>query len=134
MKRISLFAICFGMLALVAGATIYPFFGGLTAVNGTAVTPSYYIGMVYPPAGIATIQNGGVVGTNAFVVNIQLSIDNTNFFTVKTYGPGTNSIASYSTNTAESFPTATTGLPIYIRGQAVTLGGTNVYLGGTYTQ
>ena len=130
------FAFLFALLLLClfqveAGQTIL--IGGTTAVNGTSNSISLNIGNVYPPRGTFGFANGGVITTNVLTINVQLSVDNTNFLTVATYNPtSTNSVGI--TNTSEAFTPSYSGIPIYLRAQVITTGGTNVSVGGSYSQ
>lgn len=134
MKKITaLLALLFlACVTCLVYATNYVLIGSMAGVNGTSNSPSILIGQVYPPRGTFYIQNGGIIATNAFLINVQMSIDGTNFFTVSTYYPNTNSVGV--TNYTDTFSPAYSGIPIYLRAQAVTVGGTNVLLGGTYVQ
>ena len=107
-----------------AGSTLI--LGSMTTVNGTTNTAGTLIGSVYPPRGTFSIQNGGLSSTNELTVNVQLSIDGTNYFTVGTYIP------SATNATTEAYTPTFTGVSIYMRAQVVTTGA--VQVGGVYTQ
>ena len=123
--------IAFGLVVVIVGsiwlarATSYTFLGSLVPVNNTTSnSASLLIGTFNMPAGTFLIQNGGLTATNALRVNVQLSVDNTNWLTVSTYWP------SATNATTETYIPSYAAQSIYIRAQAVTTNSVNV--GGTY--
>ncbi len=94
--------------------------GTLPSVNGTTNSPSITNTTVTLQPGSFLISNGGLSNTNALRVNLQVSVDNTNFVNVATYGPS-------STNaTTDAFNPSYTNQTIYIRAQVVTTNAVNV--------
>ena len=129
MKKMK-WAVAVAGLVLVAGvvlvrASSYTFIGALATVNNTTTnSTALAVGTFNMPVGTFLIQNGGLSSTNALLVNVQVSVDGTNFLTVATYRPTvTNAVTdtyvpSYSAQT------------IYIRAQAITTN--SVQVGGMY--
>jgi hypothetical protein len=112
---------------LLARATLYTLMGSLVTVNNaTSNTVSVAVGTFTLPYGTVYIQNGGLTATNALQVNIQASMDNTNFVTVATYWP------SRTNATTETFVPSYGVQTIYLRGQVITTN--SVQVGGTYSQ
>ena len=114
------------LLCLQARAASTIVFGSMTAVNGTSNTVGFVAGNVSLPGGYFIIQNGGQTTTNELTINIQASLDNTNFVTVQTF-----SFATTNSQSGSFFP-AYALQPIYFRGQAVATNSVNV--GGTFIQ
>jgi hypothetical protein len=85
-----------------------------TTVNGTA----FSLGGISIPTRQHLIQNTGITGpsngTNALVVNVQLSMDGSNWVTVSTYRPTTTNA------TVDLFAPSTHDIACYMRAQAVT--------------
>jgi hypothetical protein len=88
----------------------------MVTVNGTTNSPSAVACYVSIPPGSYDIQDGGMAATQALVINVQISVDNTNFLTVATWTPPTTNATSWKFN--PSYATQ----PIYLRSQIVTTG------------
>jgi hypothetical protein len=128
----SICAVGIGLVAVLA--PVRPAAGGTTTLMGSMVScpagtnnsVSAVAGSFLPPGGYFLIQNGGLASTNALVVNIQASIDNTNFVTIAVYTP------SKTNATTDVFAPSYSSVPIYFRAQAVTTN--TVLLGGSFNQ
>ena len=109
------FVAAFLLIAAAAQADSYMFMGSLVTVNNaTSNSTALAVGTFSVPQGRFYIQNGGLTATNALRVNVQVSVDNTNFVTVATYWPSvTNAVT-------DSFSPAYSPQTIYLRAQAVT--------------
>jgi hypothetical protein len=115
------------LLAVAVRAGTYVFLGSPVYVNGTTNTASMQIATMQPPGGVFYLQNNtNLYATNYIQINVQLSLDNTNFLTVATWFPTSTNPASYV------WAPTYTNQPIYMRAQAITL--TNAGLSGTYQQ
>lgn len=102
-------------MCLVARGGSQTFLGTLITVdNTTSNSASLAAGSFSMPSGYFLIQNGGLTATNALRVNVQVSVDNTNFLTVATYYPSVTNAATDRYSPAYSAQT------IYMRVQAVT--------------
>ena len=118
--------IVIGIVLTVKAAT-YVIVGSLTTVNNTTNnTASIGVGTFYYPRGTFYITNTGTTSTQALTINIQASIDNSNFVTVATYNPSvTNAVQdTWQPNYAAQ--------SIYFRAQVITTN--SVTLGGVYQQ
>jgi hypothetical protein len=114
----------FAAVSARAGSTTL--IGSLVTVNGTSNSVSVAAGSFALPSGYFFIQNGGLASTQALTVNIQASMDNTNFVTVAVYTP------SATNATTDRFTPSYAVQTIYFRAQAVTTNA--VGLGGTFVQ
>lgn len=126
-KTLTAMAVLLAILAVTwaSRAGNYTFLGSMVTVNNTTSnSTALAVGTLSVPEGRFLIQNGGLTATNALRVNVQISIDNTNFLTVATYWPSVTNAAtdvympSYSAQT------------VYIRAQAVTTN--SVQVGTSY--
>lgn len=122
MKKLLIAVALFASVAAYAAPVTL--IGSLVNVNN-ATSNSAPTTITYNPAlSQFNIQNGGLTATNALVVNIQISIDQTNYVTIATYRP------SATNATTETFYPGSTPVTVYMRAQAVTTNSVN--LGGTY--
>lgn len=92
----------------------------ITVDNTTSNSTALAAGTFAMPAGYFLIQNAGLTETNALRVNVQVSVDNTNFLTVATYYPAATNAAT------ERYSPSYSAQTIYIRAQAVTTNSVNV--------
>lgn len=125
-KALVLLALLFVVAVFLVHAATTTMIGSMTTVNGTTNTAAVSLGNIYPPRGVFYIQNGGLASTNALLINVQLSIDGTNFYTVATYYP------SVTNATTDAYAPTYSALPVYMRAQVVTTNA--VQVGGIYTQ
>lgn len=105
------------IVAVVIGARAasYTFLGSMVEVDDTTSNSvALAAGTFTMPSGYFLIQNGGLTATNMLHVNIQVSIDGTNFVTVATYWP------SATNATTERFVPSYSLQTLYLRAQAVT--------------
>ncbi len=102
------------LFALGAMAGNNTLIGSMQNVNGTANSTGLVAGTVNVPRGTFLISNGGLTQTNALLVNVQYSLDNTNWLTMATYGP------SSTNSTTDTFIPAISPPNIYMRVQVVT--------------
>lgn len=115
-------AVCF-----TARADSYTFLGTLITVNNTTSnSAALAAGSFSMPAGAFLIQNAGLTATNALRVNLQVSVDNTNFVTVATYWPAATNA------TTERYSPSYSAQTIYLRAQAVTTNSVSVGLSYQY--
>jgi len=117
-----LVVLCLAMV-MVGRASSYTFLGTLATVNNTTSNSTGLAISTLSGSGSIYVQNGGLTATNALRVNVQLSVDNTNFVTVATYWP-----AATNATTELYYPSFST--PLYLRTQAVTTN--NVTVGVVY--
>jgi hypothetical protein len=111
----------------LARADSYTFLGTLITVNNTTSnSAALAAGSFSMPSGVFLIQNAGLTATNALRVNIQVSVDNTNFVTVATYWPGATNA------TTERYSPSYSAQTIYLRAQAVTTNSVSVGLSYQY--
>lgn len=117
-----------GVLAAASlRAGSHTFLGTLVTVdNTTSNSVGFAAGSCRLPAGSFLVQNGGLTETNALVVNIQASIDNTNWLTVATYYPAATNA------TTEVYAPSYSAQTIYLRAQAVTTNSVDVGLSYQY--
>lgn len=115
MKRLPILIVGLLLAWCVArAASSYLFIGDLVTVNNTTnSTAAVNVGTFSPVRPTFYFQNAGLTATNALRVDVQLSLDATNWMTLATYHPaGTN-----ATNEAFSPAMVTT---LYMRSQVVT--------------
>lgn len=112
------------LIVLASRAANTTLLGSMASVDGTSNSVATAIGTVAYPRGTFLIQHGGLASTNALLVHVQMSLDNTNFVTVATYGP------SATNATTETFSPAYSAATVYMRVQAVTTNAVDV--GTTY--
>ena len=116
-------ATLFGFLAVKA--TTYTLVGSMVTVdNTTSNTAAITLGTFAYPRGTFYIQNGGLTATGALVINIQASVDDTNFITIATYRPAATNA------TTETYSPAYAAQTIYLRASVVTTN--SVQVGGVY--
>ena len=128
MKR---FFCALGVIAVLVALVILPvraattLLGSLITVNNTTSnSTAVAIGSFTVPPQQLLVQNGGVVtGTNTFTANFQISLDQANWVTIKSYNPTVTNAAT------DSVTVPATNQTIYFRFQAVTT--TNVQVGAT---
>lgn len=124
LKRV-LISICASLFfASLAPAGQTFLIGSPAIVNGTSNTPSINAGTASLPRGNFIFQNGGLASTNALLVNVQVSIDNTNFVTIGTYIPTVTNAVS------DSYTPGYTNQTIYVRAQIITTN--SVSISGNY--
>lgn len=115
MKRFVVIVV--GMLlvwCVARAASSYLFIGDLVTVNNTTNnTAAISLGTYSPFRPVFYVQNAGLTATNALRVNVQLSIDATNWLTLATYWPA----ATNATNEAFS---PTLSPTFYLRSQVIT--------------
>jgi len=124
-KLVALVAVVACLLGGVARADSYVFLGSLVSVsNTTSNSAALAVGSFAVPQGRFFVSNGGLTATNALHVNVQVSVDGTNFVTVATYWPSSTNAVT------DSFSPGYAAQTIYLRTQAVTTNAVSV--GTTY--
>ena len=103
------------VLAIVARADSYTFLGSLATVdNTTENSPALAVGGFSLPRGVFLISHGTLTETNALRINIQVSLDGSNFITAATWWPARTN--AWSVNFSPNYAAQT----IWLRAQAVT--------------
>lgn len=100
--------------SIVAYAGSAILIGSMVTVNGTTNSAGVQVSGYTLPGGYFMIQNGGLTATNSLSGNVQISFDNTNFYSVSTYWP------SKTNATTEIYSPNISSVPVYIRLQIVT--------------
>lgn len=93
-------------------AFIGTFLTGLISINGTSNSPPQIVSSVLLQKFFA-IQNSGLASTNELMVNLQASLDGSNFVTLATYQP------AITNATNDSFILSASA-NVYLRAQTVT--------------
>lgn len=110
---------------MLARASTFTLVGSMATVNNTTSnTAAIAMGTLNYPGGTFYIQNAGLTATGALVINIQASLDNTNFLTIATYHPAATNA------TTELFSPSYSVQTIYMRAQVITTN--SVSVGGIY--
>lgn len=127
MRTIIIAALCLSALAsklAAVDATNLVTYQSLSGTNATASYDPNYTASAPSPFSMKPqtflIQHGGIPTTNTLTVNIQLSVDKTNFFTVATYRPSITNAGLYTYT-----PRISTNR-FYIRASVVTTNATSV--------
>jgi hypothetical protein len=101
--------------------------GSLVTVNNTTSNSPAVTAFSYNPTlQQFSVTHGALTSTGALTLNIQATVDQTNYVTIGTWTP------SYTNATTETFSGSSYAITNYIRVQAVTTN--SVQIGGSYGQ